>query len=378
MSGAEFDPIREEVRAEHVVDCDFHFDVDVRGDEDLLGLVHYVDDPRLEEKLELAFPPQGGHWSARYAANDPNAGNTQGKVSSTAEVLEVAEEIGVDRPLLTPNVSNFTGIQSRVMKNELVRAYNDYLLDRGTSRRDGVSGLLVLPQWDPGAAVEELERHGSKEEIAGAYGWYGPFEPLGNSEYDPVFEKLVSLDLPLVLHGPSLTYWPGNDRLGSGLNTFVEMNSVPWALWAIEYVTNLILSGVFDAHEELTVVVLEAGTKWLPFLTHYLDEEYQEFPEDVRLVERLYDAGQRYLDRMPSDYLFENFYFGTQPFTSVGNARHEQAMLEMCHAEEAFVFASDWPHLTFDVPNWVVESPGLDEDGRERVLRGNAEEAYRL
>ena len=48
----------------------------------------------------------------------------------------------------------------------------------------------------------------------------------------------------------------------------------------------------------------------------------------------------------------------------------------MCHASETFVFSSDWPHHTFNIPNWLFTNPHLDDELRSNVLREIAEELF--
>lgn len=72
---------------------------------------------------------------------------------------------------------------------------------------------------------------------------------------------------------------------------------------------NMIVTGVFDNYSNLNVVYQEGGYHWLPFVAYRLDEFYQHTPENIQLAERMYDVSKKYLDRMPSEYLFDNFYF---------------------------------------------------------------------
>ena len=116
--------------------------------------------------------------------------------------------------------------------------------------------------------------------------------------------------MPLSLHG-SGGYWPRHDPIGQGLRTWSEILGLGWPVHAIMFVGNMIMTGVFDRYPDLRVLVQEGGrgVNWLPFVAYRLDEFYQDHSEDVQLTERMYDHDQVYLERLPSEYLFKNFYF---------------------------------------------------------------------
>jgi predicted TIM-barrel fold metal-dependent hydrolase len=140
----------------------------------------------------------------------------------------------------------------------------------------------------------------------------------------------------------------------------------------------MIMTGVFDKFPDLEVVLIEAGTNWVPFVANRLDEIYGDHPEDVQLTERLHAMGQEYLEREPSEYLFEHFNFSSQPIAIPDNPAHFEATLEMMHAEETLMFATDFPHYTVELHNWTFENPAVDDALRERILHGNAEAVFRL
>lgn len=382
MAQTEPEPIVEEAKDFYVTDVDFHYDAD------LADLLEYIENEAIVEKLTVDpegkgehksnLPPMtSGHGASNWAVGaDVDAGHTQGKATNTDDVVDAIREMAVDRPILTPNVLWLVNVHNEVVATELCKAYNDYVLDTGTDPQNDIYGALLLPQWDPAAAVDELKRHGKKEDFVTAYGWYGNFKPLGNAEYDPVFEKLTELNLPLSLHG--IQYWPKNDLLGDHLKTFLEQNMLTWPIHAMMFLTNMLMTGAFDKYPELDIVILEAGTGWIPFLKSYLDEAYLMYPDDVKFTRRMHNEDQEFLEKKPSEYLSDNVYYGTQPMATIGNSRHEKAMFEMSDARTNFLWCSDWPHLSFDVPNWVLENRALDQESKERILNDNAENVFRF
>ena len=98
---------------------------------------------------------------------------------------------------------------------------------------------------------------------------------------------------------------------------------------------------------------------------------------DIQFVERKLAAGEKYLKRLPSEYLWENVRFSTQPICIPDNEEHFASLLEMSHAEETFCYSSDWPHATYDETNWVVEHPrSIPLDFQKKILSENAKAMF--
>lgn len=371
MSKAELDPVLDRVKEEFIIDADIHLQPEL---EDLLPYVH---DGRIKEKLEIGgFPPAVINWTPPYATNEGGSGlDAHGRARTGEDILEAIDQTAVDMPLVTPGLSRIANMQNPRMKEGICRAYNDYLLEEVTNVADNIKGMAMVPQWSPDAVVEELDRIGSEGDIVAAYGWIGPYRLLGDPEYDPVFEKLVSLDLPWALHAGG--QWPRSDVTGQSLRSWNEYFGFNPSIYAMTNTINMILTGVFDKFPDLKIVYQEVGTNWIPFVAYRLDEFYQDHPEDVQLTERMFDDNQRYLDKLPSEYIYDNFRCATQPISLPDNSRLQKALFDMCQAEKTFVFSSDWPHHTFDVPNWVYKS-AVDDELRSRILQENARETFRI
>lgn len=372
MVSTDIEDIRPEAQDEVIVDVDFHLNVSVEE------LLPYVENDRMRMMLErTGHPPGMQHWSGEYATNQGAGGlAAQGEAHDGEDIAEAINEVSVDIPIVTTGLNYVPTAHNPRMKTSICRAYNDYIVDNLIDAHEDIKAQLMMPQWNPDAMLEELDRHGDETDIVGAYGWFGPYSLLGNPEYDPVFEKLVDLGMPYAIHG-SGGYWPHYDKIGEDIRTWTELLGLGWPVHAMMYVGNLIMTGTFDKYPDLNILVQEGGVNWIPFAANRLDEFYRDHPEDISLTERMYDAGQIYLDELPSEYLYENFYFATQPLAKPDRRKHHQALLEMCRAEQTLCFSSDWPHHTFDVPNWVFES-AISDEMRADILRGNAAELFDL
>ncbi|WP_313693555.1 amidohydrolase family protein [Halorarum halobium] len=350
-----------------IVDVDFHMNP---AEEVLL---EYVDDGTVREKLttEFGMTPRKGKWDAAYAIKGGNEGLfTQGRAQTPADVREAARTFAIDEPVVNAGINNLPTQHHPVLKNAVAGAANDWLLDAVVP--EDLHCLMMLPQWDPEFAVEEIERVGDERGIVGAYGWFGPFRLFGTTDFDPVFEALEANDLPLFLHG-SLSFWPQNTPVGDGTYTWTEILGFDWPVHAQMTTVNMIMSGVFDRFPDVQVVIQEGGHWWLPFLRYRMDEFYEMHPEDVAITPRKFEAGERYLDRSPSEYLRDNVNVCTQPMAPPDRSGELRNLLELSMAADTFLYSSDWPHQTLDPATWAFDNPAIDDELRDAILHGNAE-----
>lgn len=364
--------IEEKVADHYVVDVDFHNSVD------LDRLLTYVESDAVRDIVEKHGPPAGHtrDWYPGYSVDATNRAEAVGRAASTEEIVEARERMGVDAVLVNANLLLSVAVgRYPTVKNELVRAYNDYLLEEVVDHDEGVYGLVGVPHWDPEFAAAELDRVGDEDGFVGAQGWYGFNKPLSGAEHDPIFERLEALDLPFCLHGSG---WHNRGVLDDGLESYLVSIAVEWSSAAMVTALNLIAGGVFSRYPDLSIVMQEAGVTWLPFLAYRGDEAYQTHPEDVRFTAGLFEEGMDYLEKQPSEYLFENFYVSTQPISLPQQPRMAEAMLDLCRAEDTFMFSSDWPHGTLDSPTWVTDNPAIDEETAAKIYHENARDVFGL
>jgi len=365
--------VDDEVRAERVVDADFHIEPTAAD------LAPYVEDDRLRERLEEYGYPEHGHLlnpTLAKNADDPTLSGTRtlGRARNGEDVLDAIDDIGVDVVLVTFGKNQLASIQNPRVKTAICRAYNDYVEAEVTSVADEVKAIAPLPHWNPDAAVAELERVGDRPDVVGAYGWIGPYGLFGREEYDPLFDALTDRDLPLVLHhaADANRFEPN----AQSMRTFVEWTWITPCTQAIQNTANMVMTGVFDDYPDLDVVYQEAGTNWLPFLAFRLDEVYADHTGDFKYTPRALDSGREHLERAPSEYVFENVHTCSQVFCKPDSPTDFRQTLELSRAGDTLIYSSDYPHYTFDPPSWM--SRVLPDDVREDVLHGNAEEVFRL
>jgi predicted TIM-barrel fold metal-dependent hydrolase len=96
-----------------------------------------------------------------------------------------------------------------------------------------------------------------------------------------------------------------------------------------------------------------------------LDEYYLKRREEAPLLKDL-----------PSRYVLEKFYFGTQPIEAPRNAKYLASVFEMANGSEHFLFASDYPHFDYDDPTAILRLPFLDQEQKANVLGRNAQRVF--
>jgi predicted TIM-barrel fold metal-dependent hydrolase len=132
------------------------------------------------------------------------------------------------------------------------------------------------------------------------------------------------------------------------------------------HMTNWIINGIPERFPKLRTIWIEGGISWIPFLMQRLDNEYMMRPSEAPLLKRL-----------PSEYIAEQ-YFSSQPLELVRNRKMLEATFEYIHADTQMMFATDYPHWDFDLPNTVYDIPFLSEEAKRNILGGNAARLFGL
>ncbi len=367
------DPIRPEARKLEFVDTDFHFLPD------WTSLRKYVPEPWHNQMDRL--PPTGMDYApdqANYGFNK-FTGNGQDKlgIARTAEdVLRRLDEIGVEKVILTPGFAGPTTWFNEPMISVIAAAYNDFLMTEVLPASDRLHGNIFINQRAPAEAAAEVRRVAGYEKFAGVYGVFTPrVTPLGNAKFDVLYDAMAEFDLPMTLHAGGFP--PPGTPMWDDIRTWTELFGVTPMGGCMVYVASMIMQGLFDKYPTLKVLLQEGGIWWAQELALRLDEFYLGHSGDIRFVERKLAAGEKFLHRLPSEYLWDNFRFATQPICIPAEEKHFKYLLELTHAEDMFCYSSDWPHATYDPTSWVVEHPNAIPKGTQnKIAHANAKAMY--
>ena len=273
--------------------------------------------------------------------------------------LKEMDEAGIDLQVLSHANPGLQGVDAATGV-PLARRINDRLHEAVRRHPDRFAAFAAIPTADPQAAADEIERSVTRLGFKGAMinGLTGGVFH-DDQRFWPIYERAAALDVPIYIH-PAIpqqavveAYYkgyvekhPGLLRAGWGFN-------VETATQGIRFV----LSGVFDAHPGLKVILGHMG-EGLPFylwrITHGLRQSMSE--------------------KTFREIFCHHFWITTSGFFS--DPALVCCMMEM--GIDRILFSVDYPFV--DNPpgaEWIKTLPLCAED-REKLLNGNARRLLKL
>jgi predicted TIM-barrel fold metal-dependent hydrolase len=280
---------------------------------------------------------------------------------------QLLEEYGLTWGLLNtldPIASGNAPVQFEV---DVARASNDIIFDDWLEADPRWVASISIPQEHPQEAVEEIIRCREKSDRYVQIMFGNRTErPLGNPKYWPIFEVAEHYGLPVASHvGLSkYHYWSG---VGQTTYYFETHSSFPLPGQAAT--ASVIFEGVLDRFPKLQVVLSELGWEWAVPYSWRLDATW-----------RVQRAEVAHLQRMPSEYFRDNFWFSTQPAVEPEKPSDIYPLYEQF--EEAgfsdhLLFATDYPHWDMDRPIEAIPR-ALPRETKRKLLAANAGTLYGL
>lgn len=276
--------------------------------------------------------------------------------------LRIAEmdAAGIDMQVLShaqPAVQHLPADRAPAM----ARVVNDRLAAFVAARPDRFAALGTIPTSAPQAAADELERSVRELGFRGAmiHG-LSTGEFLDLPKYRPIFARAEALGVPIYLH-PAV---PHPDVLRAYYADYEhDYRMIIRAAWGftVECATQairLVLSGVFDEHPRLQIVLGHLGES-LPFLLW-------------RIQHTLSRPGQKQVDFRR--VFAHNFHVTTSGFFSTPALRCVMDEIGV----ERIMFAVDWPFVGNEAGvAWLRDMPVTEAD-RTRIASGNARALFGL
>lgn len=332
-----------------------------------------------EDLAEYLHEPHRTHVSnTTYGTPFPSSGWDQwmgGKIddnwstfTTTEAIGEFCEEFHIDYPII--NTFDPLGkFPQDELAIDLMRGYNDYVLDRILDENDEYKALIALATQDPEKAAEELDRLGDEDQFVGAYvGTTGSHPPLGDPGYDVMYQAAEDNDLPIAFHGNAEDFMFEFPRQNQALNKFLQVHTLAHT-WSQELtLVSLITEGVPEKFPGLNFIFLESGIGWVPYTMYRLNKEYSIRRNEAPLLEK-----------SPEEYIRESCYFATQPLGESNDPTHMNELIEMLGTEN-LMYASDYPHWDFDHPSGVDKHlrSQFSAEQRQQVLYDTPVEAFKL
>lgn len=243
----------------------------------------------------------------------------------------------------------------------LVRRVNDRLAAAVAANPARLAAFAALPTAVPQAAADELSRcvdMGFKGAMVHGL-CNGEFIDL--PKYWPIFERAEALDVPIYLHPaqphPAVMQAYYQDYLAD----FPMLARPAWG-YAVEcgtQVVRLVLSGVFERHPRLKIVLGHLGES-VPFQLWRLDQALSR-------------PGQKSVRFR--DIFTRNFWVTTSGFFST-------PALLCCAMEmgvDHILFSVDWPFVADSSAGtrWLRDAP-LSSHDKDKLFGGNAQRLLRL
>lgn len=309
------------------------------------------------------FPQSEYSNSRKLFGEDAVSGDKHAKMREN-------EEFGIDYGILNPTLSmGISSVQNTRFAVALMEAYNSWLLDEFLDEDESLKGTVVVAPQRPSKAAEEIDRRASEKDIVGvAVPSMGITEPLGHHRYDPIYEAAQDNDLPIVLHANTGALAQTFPVQAKSNETYTEDHLIghPFSLtWNL---TSMMFQGVPERYPDLKFNLQEGGIAWVPYVVWRMDDHHMSLADE-----------NPYLERPPSEYLKDRFYFSTQPLGHTTNHKHLAWAIEMT-GPELVMYSSDLPHPDFDPPEELFDRicTHLDADAVRGIMGETALDVFDL
>jgi predicted TIM-barrel fold metal-dependent hydrolase len=343
-------------------------------------IIEYIEDPVIRDNAmrfaatQVGGPPYGlnGDFGLRYQSAGgriPHQDDQREKVTETDVHRDVVltrramDSLGIDNMVVFPTPMLVLGLHPQPeMEVWLSRAYNRWLIDRILSGDDRIKALIYLPFNTPKEAERTVEEFGDKKGVIGFTVASTRHQPVHHNNYMRLYRMIEERNMPIAFH--AAYHW--EDPSLKTVNRFLGMHALGFVWCNMIHMTNWILNGIPERFPKLKSVWVESGLAWVPFLMQRLDDQF---------LMRQSEAPQ--LKRMPSEYMRENCWYTAQPLETT-HPKALQNTFEMINAETQLLYASDWPHFDFDLPQVICDLPFLTEQAKRNILGLNAARLYNL
>ena len=253
-----------------------------------------------------------------------------------------------------------------------IRAHNRWLVDwcnRFPERRAGVGQIFLNNLDDAIADVRWIKEQGLRgglllPNVPPDAHWV---EPLYSRAYDPLWEVIQDLDVPINVHGG--TGAPNYGKHAASMLVFIS----EVYFYSQRPLVHLILGGVFERFPRLKLVIAELGCFWVPELLDNLDARIDQIRRTGQTGEMRW-GDEHKLTRLASEYFEQNCHLAVSQPRPVDVAAMHQVGLHK------IMWGSDYPHdegtHPFTREHLRQVFPGFASADMARILAGNAADLY--
>jgi predicted TIM-barrel fold metal-dependent hydrolase len=249
------------------------------------------------------------------------------------------DEYGIDAQVLYPNIGVFqvnhfmNASVEPALSIEMVRAYNDFVMDWNEIAPARYIPVMALPFWDRDAALTEMRRAadlGHKGIVLPARMGDFALPDLAELHWDPIWAQAQEMGLSINFHvGSGNIPMYGTENAGKHLN-YAWTGTLLFNLNA-SAIASVIFGGICERFPRLNFVSVESGVGWLPFFVEFMDWNWRNTG-----IPQIHPE----LTLLPSEYfarqIYSCFWFES------GSAK---AAIELLGADH-ILFETDFPHST--------------------------------
>jgi predicted TIM-barrel fold metal-dependent hydrolase len=260
--------------------------------------------------------------------------------------LDEMAEFNIDAALLGPTMSlNIASVNNAKLAGALAQGYNSWLLDEWLDDAEPLYGSILVTHHRPERSAEEIDNRAHEDAMRGVYfPGTGCVPPAGHYRYEPIYEAAQRHGLPILSHASISAghrAFPVQSRWNE---TYAEEHAIVHPFTQMWNITTLLFRGIPERYPDLEFVFQEAGLAWIPYLVWRLDDHYLQFSDELP-----------YLEKLPSEYIRDQFYFTTQPLGhTADNGTHLAQICEMI-GTDSILYSADLPHTDFDPPEELLQ-----------------------
>ncbi|MCI2946876.1 uncharacterized protein ACUXJ9_001177 [Staphylococcus caledonicus] len=317
---------------------------------------HYVVDEIQQETMKhMSSDPKGVPMQTMLKGLEQKSGFTDAdEIKHHDARIKFMDKHDVEKQVLSYGngaPSNLKGERAI----ELCQQANDTLADYIKEHPDRFVGFATLPINEPQASVEEFKRCINELGFKGALIMGHPNDGfLDQDEYDDLFATAEELNVPIYLHPSPVqsdvyqAYYKGN---------YPDVTAATFACfgygWHVDvgiHAIHLVLSGVFDRHPNLNLIIGHWG-EFVPFFLERMD--------DILFAD--------HLEHEISYYFKNNFYI-----TPSGMLTKPQ--FDLVKAEvgiDRILYAADYPYVEPEKLGTFLSDLGLTEEEQEKISYKN-------
>ena len=271
---------------------------------------------------------------------------------------------GVDAEVIYGVLAAAAKLSDAEASAEMLRIYNDFIIDFCKKYPQRMIGLACLPFGDVEAAAKEVHRV-AKMGVKGvelSCSW--DMQPMWHPSWNPLWQAINETQLPLHFHTfPSVDPKLRAEVKGELLLALRYSSICLFQMTLGNILTALVGAAVFERYPNFRVVFGESGIGWIPYVLDRMDYEYQDQYRDIKLK------------LLPSEY-WRRQCRATFQFDRVGTKLIEDMGVE------TLMWGSDYPHpdgIWPDLSEYIEKQFGhLPAEVTYKVTCENAGKFYGL